>query len=486
VGWISRTLLIVAFLACTACGTTGGGLEESEPDPVLIENDVDVVPEAAPAESAATSGQVEGEAPPAVAKSERPEAGLPAKELEEVVVEAARPRSDVILDLVSQARSLLQPVKLQYVFTGKGRREVLRGRPVAFALWSETRKEWSIVHIEIPRPPIKWKPGRKPLPFTVLTPGVTARHVKGTGAERLMFAFAKDGEPLKVYGRKFPVFDNNLVQRRKWREVVRTATPIVYLPSNEDTIDPQFVSGGKTYLLDTARRAIEQLRTLNVPSAAYPGQLLADVVPASVIASLAIIEQTDDADFLAKGTGAFEDVMSHYGMKRQDAYRYSVSTAKALGPMQFTNRRGNGTYSMVVRRCRAAQIDPNFERGATNLLNAMKAAICLFDVELKQMSPEIRWPYRNNPAVLGIFPVAAYNGGPRNVRKLYGVMQRAGVRPEELRAPGQQPAGAFVTCPCFWIEDAGGVRPVPIPKYNNENRWYVEKYQTLVQMIESP
>jgi len=486
VGWISRTLLIVAFLACTACGTTGGGLEESEPDPVLIENDVDVVPEAAPAESAATSGQAEGEAPPAVAKSERPEAGLPAKELEEVVVEAARPRSDVILDLVSQARSLLQPVKLQYVFTGKGRREVLRGRPVAFALWSETRKEWSIVHIEIPRPPIKWKPGRKPLPFTVLTPGVTARHVKGTGAERLMFAFAKDGEPLKVYGRKFPVFDNNLVQRRKWREVVRTATPIVYLPSNEDTIDPQFVSGGKTYLLDTARRAIEQLRTLNVPSAAYPGQLLADVVPASVIASLAIIEQTDDADFLAKGTGAFEDVMSHYGMKRQDAYRYSVSTAKALGPMQFTNRRGNGTYSMVVRRCRAAQIDPNFERGATNLLNAMKAAICLFDVELKQMSPEIRWPYRNNPAVLGIFPVAAYNGGPRNVRKLYGVMQRAGVRPEELRAPGQQPAGAFVTCPCFWIEDAGGVRPVPIPKYNNENRWYVEKYQTLVQMIESP
>jgi hypothetical protein len=486
VGWIYRTLLIVAFLACTACGTTGGGLEESEPDPVLIEDDVDVVPETAPAESAAATRQVEGQMPPAVAKPERSEAGLPAKELEEVVVEAARPRSDVILDLVSQARSLLQPVKLEYVFTGKGRREVLRGRPVAFALWSETSNEWSIVHIEIPRPPIKWKPGRKPLPFTVLTPGVTARHVKGTGAERLMFAFTKDGEPLKVYGRKFPVFDSNLVQRRKWREVVRTATPIVYLPSNEDTIDPQFVSGGKTYLLDTARQAIEQLRALNVPSAAYPGQLLADVVPASVIASLAIIEQTDDADFLAKGTGAFEDVMSHYGMKRQDAYRYSVSTAKALGPMQFTDRRGNGTYSMVVRRCRAAQIDPNFERGATNLLNAMKAAICLFDVELKQMRPEIRWPYRNNPAVLGIFPVAAYNGGPRNVRKLYGVMQRAGVRPEDLRAPGEQRAGAFVTCPCFWIEDAGGVRPVPIPKYNNENRWYVEKYQTLVQMIESP
>jgi hypothetical protein len=485
VGWIYRTLLIIALLACAACETTGGGVDESEPDPVLVGEDVDAVAAVATTPGTATTRQGKGKVPPASARSQRPAVGPSGNELEEVVVEAARPRSDVILDLVSQARSLLQTVPLDYVFTGKGRRETLRGRPVAFALWSDTKEEWSVVHIEIPRPPIRWTPGRKPLPFTVLTPGVTARHVKGTGAERLMFAFAKDGEQLKVYGRKFPVFDNNLVQRRKWRDVVRTATPIIYLPSNEDTIDPQFVSGGKEYLLGTAQQAIAQLRALNVPSAAYPGQLLADVVPASVIASLAVIEQTDDADFLKKGTGAFEDVMSHYGMKREEAYRYSVSTAKALGPMQFTNRRGNGTYAMVVRRCRSAQIDPNFERGATNLLNAMKAAICLLDIELMQMRPEIRWPYRNNPAVLGIFPVAAYNGGPRNVTKLYGVMQRAGVRPEELRAPGQQPAGAFITCPCFWIADAGGVRPVTIPKYNNENRWYVEKYQTLVQMIES-
>jgi hypothetical protein len=154
--------------------------------------------------------------------------------------------------------------------------------------------------------------------------------------------------------------------------------------------------------------------------------------------------------------------------------------------MQFTNRRGNGTYAMVVRRCRAAQIDPDFDRGATNLLNAMKAAICLFDIELSQMRSEIRWPYRDNKVVLGIFPVAAYNGGPRNVTKLYGVMKRVGVQPENLRAPGQLPPGSSITCPCFWVEDIGGVRPIPIPRYNNENRWYVEKYQTLLQLLEQP
>jgi hypothetical protein len=151
--------------------------------------------------------------------------------------------------------------------------------------------------------------------------------------------------------------------------------------------------------------------------------------------------------------------------------------------MQFTNRKGNGTYALVVRRCPAAKLDPNFERGATNLLNAMKAAICLFDIELAQMRSEIRSAYPDNQEVLGIFPVAAYNGGPRNVTKLYGVMKKLGVKPEDLRAPGTQPPGKRVTCPCLWKEDAGGVRPVAIPRYNNENRWYIEKYQTILGMF---
>ncbi len=94
-------------------------------------------------------------------------------------------------------------MKLQYVFTGKGKKEVLRGRPVAFALWSEAKMEWVIAQVEIPRPPVKWKPGGKPLQFLTLTPGINATHVKGTGAERLMFAFSRNGEQLKVYGRKF-------------------------------------------------------------------------------------------------------------------------------------------------------------------------------------------------------------------------------------------------------------------------------------------
>jgi hypothetical protein len=477
------TLLLLACLIAAGCTTTGGASDEIDPtltdvEPVLPSEAAASIEDAVPPAEEA-SKQEEGEVPIAVAESEQPEEA-PA----EVVVKGSASRHEVIHDLVAEGQALLRDVELKYVFTGKGKRQVLRGRPVAFALWSEAKQEWSVAHIELPRPPIKWKPGRRPLPFRTLTPGIQARHVKGTGAERLMFAFSQGGDSLKVYGRKFPVFDNSLVKRRQWRAVAQTAKPIVYLPFTEDTFDPGFVTGGKEFLVATARKAIEELRHAEVPSAAFPGELLADAIPLQVITTLAVIEQTDDKDYVEKQTLAFDEVLSQYGLKQEEAYRYSVSSARALGPMQFTNRRGNGTYALVVRRCPRARLDPSFESGATNLLNAMKAAVCLLDIELAQMRADIRLAYRDNPAVLGIFPVAAYNGGPRNVTKLHRVLTKMKVRLDELSRPGVQLAGAAVTCPCVWKAEGTDVRPVAIPRYNNENRWYIEKYQSIVSLFE--
>ena len=397
----------------------------------------------------------------------------------------ARSRDAAIRDLVAEAQTRLRDVELQYVFTGTGKNQVLRGRPVAFALWSEAKQEWCIAQIELPRPPIKWQPSGKPLVFLTLTPGIQARHVEGTGAERLMFAFSRDGEPLKVYGRKFPVFDNDLVKHKQWSAVVQTAKPIVYLPFTEDTFDPVFVSRGKEFLLATAHQAIEDLRLAKVPSTAFRGELLADVIPPQLVTTLAVIEQTDDKDYIRKQALAFDDVLSQYGLKKGEAYRYSVSRANALGPMQFTNRKGHGTYAVVVRRYPAARLDPSFESGATNLLNAMKAAACLLDSNLAEMRKDIRVAYRANPQVLGIFPVAAYNGGGRNVAKLYRVLTRMNVRLDDLNRPGVQLADAAVTCPCIWKTSGSEARPLTIPKYNNENRWYVQKYQTIVSTFEA-
>ena len=77
----------------------------------------------------------------------------------------------------------------------------------------------------------------------------------------------------------------------------------------------------------------------------------------------------------------------------------------------------------------------------------MKAAICLLDLEIAGMRADIREAYRNNPVVLGIFPVAAYNGGPRNVAKLYRVLDRMKVRLDELSRPPEQPIDPFREMP---------------------------------------
>lgn len=484
----ASTLLACCALLIAGCASTPSADEEGEPVYLPEERpaaaDLQGGVEAEPsAESAAGEPSVaEPPEPPPASEPEPTVAPRPTDKFEDVIV-LARPRDrhEVIRDLVTEAKALLRDVELRYAFTGTGRRETLRGRPVAFALWSDASRQWTVAHLEIPRPPIKWKPGGRPLRFTVLTPGITARHVKGTGAERLMFSFTKGGEPLKVYGRKFPVFDNALLAKKRWRDAVRSARPIVYLPFTDDTLDPSFVQGGREFLLSTARKAIDGLRAAQVPSEAYPGRLLAEAVPPEVITTLAVIEQTDDLDYAQKKAAAFDEVLSQYGLKREEAYRYSVSRAAAIGPMQFTNRRGNGTYSMVVRRCPGARIDPVFERGATDLLNAMKAAICLFDLELAQMPEEIRSAYWDNKTVLGIFPVAAYNGGPRNVGKLWRVIQRMQVRLADLRLPGEPSEDEPVLCPCLWTDGSDGLRALSIPKYNNENRWYIEKYQSILR-----
>lgn len=472
-----NSLLLLAVLGCAGCATTGGAIGESEP--------VVVAEEPESRDEPADALEREPEVPLAVAESEQHEAPPTESALAEVVVAGRRSeRQDEIHDRVIEAQSLLRNVKLDYVFTGRGRGELLRGRPVAFALWSEVRKEWTVAHLEIPRPPVRWRPGGRPMRFIVRTPGLRVQHVKGTGAERLMFSFSRSGEPLRVYGRKFPVFDNALLRRKQWRAAVETAKPIVYLPFTDDTLDPGFVHDGRAYLLSVAHAASDELRRAGVPSSAFPGELLAEVIPVELITTLAVIEQTDDSDFREKGASALDEVLSQYGLKRQEAYRYSVSSAAALGPMQFTNRRGNGTYALVVRRCAGAGIDPDFERGATNLGNAMKAAICLLDLELAQMRADLRFAYRADPAVLGIFPVAAYNGGPRNVVKLYRALASMRVRPEDLRRRGESPPGRSASCPCVWREDATGIHPVPIPRYNNENRWYIEKYQSTLGLFE--
>jgi len=114
----------------------------------------------------------------------------------------------------------------------------------------------------------------------------------------------------------------------------------------------------------------------------------------------------------------------------------------------------------------------------------MKAAVCLLDIELSQMSSEIRSAYRTNPEVLGIFAVAAYNGGPRNVASFIARSTAWASNSASCAAAGQLTPGSAVACPCVWREEASVVRAVSIPRYNRENSGYIEKYQSILSLFD--
>jgi hypothetical protein len=387
--------------------------------------------------------------------------------------------SERITQRVAQAVDLLRNVPLHYTYVRRFIRETLRGRPVLFAAWSERAQSWHIVELEVPYPAPRLRNG-KSLANRMLTPGYEAVHVRGVGAERLMFDLYHDGERLQVYGRKYPLIDDKDARKLGVRKAVEIAEATTYLPLLDDAA-PLFVDQGEALLRATAVAALGDLRKRKVQSFAYPGKLMADTVLPETLMSLAVIEQTDDAEFFAAPQVALSKTMGQYGLMQAQAYTFSVSRARAAGPLQFTDRRGRGTYSMVVRRCDGAEISPDFDSGARDLQNAMKAAACLLDLDLAALPSEVQNEYESRPAPVSIFQVAAYNGGGRNAARLLKAVRAMKASVGDLRIPDAKSLASLQTrCPCLWMDRNGQTQPVTIPRYNRENMGYVDKYLRLM------
>ena len=392
--------------------------------------------------------------------------------------------TELVAQRVIDASDLLRDVPLHYTYLRRFWRESLRGRPVIFAAWSELSKSWQVVEIEVPFPAPRWRPGKR-LAFRVLTPGFEAVHLRGVGTERLMFDIYRNDERLRVYGRKYPIIDMPIVKKQGVRNAVQSAEVTHYLPLTDDAA-PLFVLQGRELLRFTAESALRELRERKVPSFAAPGKLLADTVLPETLISLAVIEQTDDGDFRAAPTAALNKTVGQYGLMQSQAYTYSVSSANAAGPLQFTDRRGRGTYSMVVRRCAAADLSPDFDSGARDLQNAMKAAACLLDLVMSEMPREVQSEYSQRPGPLSIFSVAAYNGGGRNASKLLRAVRRLKAELADLRMPDAAAFDSLTTrCPCLWLDRDGMTTSLTIPAYNRENMGYIDKYLRFMSMMQA-
>jgi hypothetical protein len=468
-------LRIETAIACllVSLGTGLPALAEEAPAPL-----------AAPETAAEPIDAVVADPSTAATAADAPPA--PAEFLDTVTVSARMPTlTEQVSQRVDEAAELLRGVPLHYTYVKRFWRETLRGRPVAFAAWSELDHSWHVIELEIPFPAPRWRPGR-PLAFRMLTPGYQAVHVRGIGTERLMFDIYRDDEKLRVYGRKYPMIELPVVKKLGVRNAVAIAEVTRYLPVLDDAA-PLFVPQGETLLRTTAETALRELRELQVASFAYPGKLLGDTVLPETLMSLAVIEQTDDGEFVRAPVAALNRTVGHYGLMQDQAFTYSVSKAKAAGPMQFTDRRGRGTYSMVVRRCADADLHPDFDTGARDLLNAMKAAACLLDMNMASMPREVQAGYALNPAPLSIFGIAAYNGGGRNAAKLLRTVRSLKAQLSDLRIPELADYETLAArCPCLWMDRGGTTTGMRIPAYNRENIGYVDKYLRFMSMMRAP
>ncbi|OGZ06059.1 MAG: hypothetical protein A2845_01435 [Candidatus Lloydbacteria bacterium RIFCSPHIGHO2_01_FULL_49_22] len=381
-------------------------------------------------------------------------------------------------------------------------------RPVVLCAYSEQMKTWQVIELRMQYPVpkdyvtcVKNAPTidlRKDcvLPYRVVTPGYRVLHLRGYGITRMIFDVYADNassEKLTVYRTRHLWLDDVALASGDVERIIATAGAKNYTPYHPDLGDPELVDIGTQFLYETIAAVRQELGSdvsdpLTVRSRAFPDRALADVVPWETPLALAVIEQMDDKTFLEDKKLATEAVLIEYALNHERAFRYSQSGANAIGPLQFTDGGGNGTYSAMVRGYPGANIHPQFQEGARDLHNVLKAAIALIDHEVMQF-PQIQGLFQENPRLGGAFPVAAYNGGPASAKALYAWFKRRGISVlhEEVALPSSLAMKRTQKCPCKKVIVKGKkkrtVEHIVVNVRNSETPGYVMKYFYLLNYL---
>lgn len=422
-------------------------------------------------------------------------------------VPTASSRADLLLERLKEGEEECNKVSMTDFVETDGTR--ITARPVALCAYKESDRSWHVIRLAIAQPvPDEYKrcvasapdvASRRDcsLPHRVLTPDYRVEHLAGYGISRMIFDVSHGGEHLVVYRTRHVWFDDDALRSGDPARIVATARPINYTPYHPDFFDRTLVRRGRAFLHLRARHALRTLRQKAVPSEAYPGEYVADVVPEETPVAVAIIEQSDDKKFIEDPKGTVEAVLIEYALNGPDAFKWAQSGANALGAMQFTM----STYLHVVHEVYvSAGLDPEFSRGARDLDNALRATICLIDYEVKNFSsaPDVAKLFRNDPLLGGIYPVAAYNGGHGWARNLYRWVKNNNI---DLQNADEDMPRALVkrreSCPCRMVKTSvrgkDGKRAVVTRKVtrvtktaNTETPGYVRKYLYVIDYLADP
>jgi hypothetical protein len=161
-------------------------------------------------------------------------------------------------------------------------------------------------------------------------------------------------------------------------------------------------------------QALSELRTAGVKSRALSSSLVSDVFGshAHFFEHIPLLEQTDLTEFQIDPANTIERALVIIGANGSGAFNATCNSSAACGWLQFTP----GTYAAIVKNYPAAKLIKDFKTGAADHLNSMKAAILLYDENLKGLISARGVQIVNDPK-LEEYLASGYNGAPRWVHK---------------------------------------------------------------------
>jgi len=173
---------------------------------------------------------------------------------------------------------------------------------------------------------------------------------------------------------------------------------------------------GMEYLHHLQRIAYDHIKDYDVRSRVAPQITVADRIPSSTVLRLMITEHVDPLHMKYVGIEqCVHEVLVTIAANRGHAYAYARSSAGALGLPQFVEN----SYQMVRANYPKALLEPDFQRGMTDLPNAVMASVLLLDLELTDLPRTYLKRFTDSSQQFAAFLAAGYNRNPVHVLETY-------------------------------------------------------------------
>ena len=306
----------------------------------------------------------------------------------------------VLLDKIKQARHELRDEKVQLMKGVVGTRQVRvsRRRYATIPVIGIVAREMAIAVMDTQGSITVARAVKRTEGFQVQTPGLTLSMRRENGINSDISCIQPAGGV--VLAVKYPV-SNEGGRFGPGSETLE----VVYTPYSAELATEAVLQRGielQHHLID---KAYSKLKDRQVISRAFPGRLVAKVIPEEIVTVLLMNEHIDPSQFNSSGLAEplVRQVLTIIATNDDHAYAYSVSPAGARGLVQMIP----STYALIRGRYPEARLDPDFSSGMADPLNAVMAQVLLCDSDWQSIRSRVDIPAEK----VGPYLAAAYNGG---------------------------------------------------------------------------